>query len=99
MFYDRDRKPGRKLLAWSGEFIGKYLCSSILSYRILRDPRQKESIDRLVRAVVASQGEDGYLGPFNREQSLTGNNCDLWGYYWVIRALLLYHDEFDPPQR
>src|SRR5262249_38941311 len=41
MFYDRDRTPGRDLLTWSGEFIGKYLCASILSYRILRDPRQK----------------------------------------------------------
>lgn len=94
MFYDRDRKPGRRLLPWSGEFIGKYLCSSILSYRILHDPRQKENIDRLVRALLASQGKDGYLGPFDREQRLTGRNWDLWGHYWAIRALLLYHDEF-----
>jgi hypothetical protein len=41
MFYDRDRKPDRTLLPWSGEFVGKYLCASILSYRILKDPRQK----------------------------------------------------------
>lgn len=94
MFYDRDRKPDRKLLPWSGEFIGKYLCSSILSYRILRDPREKETIDRLVRALLASQDEDGYLGPFNREQRLIGSNWDLWGHYWAIRALLLYNDAF-----
>ena len=41
MFYDRDRTPGRNLLPWSGEFVGKYLGASILSYRILKDPRQK----------------------------------------------------------
>ncbi|MFN7994327.1 MAG: glycoside hydrolase family 127 protein [Bryobacteraceae bacterium] len=94
MFYDRDRKPDRKLLPWSGEFIGKYLCSSILSYRILRDPREKATTDGLVRALLASQDDDGYLGPFSRDQRLTGNNWDLWGHYWAIRALLLYNEEF-----
>lgn len=98
MFYDRDRKPDRRLLPWSGEFIGKYLCSSILSYRILRDPRQKDLIDRLVRELIASQGADGYLGPFDRQDRLTGHNWDIWGHYWVIRALLLYDDEFNSPQ-
>src|ERR1035441_8206985 len=92
MFYDRDRIPNRSLLPWSGEFIGKYLCASILSYRILKDPRQKGSIDRVVRAFLDSQGTDGYLGPFSKSQRLTGKNTwDMWGHYWAIRALLMYH--------
>lgn len=101
MFYDRDRKPDRKLLPWSGEFVGKYLGSSLLSYRILRDPRQKELIDRTVALLIASQGEDGYLGPFSRRERLTGNNWDIWGHYWVMRALLLYDEEFqsEPARR
>lgn len=94
MFYDRDRKPNRNLLPWSGEFVGKYLCSSILSYRILKDPRQKALIDRIARAVMESQGPDGYLGPFDQKNRLTGKNWDLWGHYWVIRALLMYNQEF-----
>lgn len=94
MFYDRDRLPGRKLLPWSGEFIGKYLCSSILSYRLLRDPRQKQNIDTLVNAFIESQGADGYLGAFNRQERLTGKNWDIWNHYWAIRALLLYDEEF-----
>ncbi|MEN6536046.1 MAG: beta-L-arabinofuranosidase domain-containing protein [Bryobacteraceae bacterium] len=94
MFYDRDRKPSRNLLPWSGEFIGKYLCSSILSYRALRNPRQKRMIDRLTASLIGSQGPDGYLGPFDRENRLTGKNWDIWGHYWAIRALLLYHEEF-----
>ena len=95
MFYDRDRAPSRNLLPWSGEFIGKYLCASILSYRILRDPRQKANIDRLVHAFLASQGADGYLGPFDPSQRLTGKNTwDMWGHYWAIRALLMYYQEF-----
>ena len=94
MFYDRERKPDRNLLPWSGEFVGKYLCSSTLSYRILKDPRQKILIDRIARAFMDSQDSDGYLGPFDLKNRLTGKNWDLWGHYWVIRALLMYHQEF-----
>ena len=94
MFYDRDRIPDRRLLAWSGEFIGKYLCASILSYRMLRDARQKAMIDRVTRAFIASQGPDGYLGPFDQKNRLIGKNWDVWGHYWAIRALLMYHREF-----
>jgi uncharacterized protein len=97
MFFDRDRKPDRKLLPWSGEFVGKYLCSSILSYRLLRDPRQKELIERVTARFLASQDVDGYLGPFDRKSRLTGENWDIWGHYWAIRALLLYHEEFSSP--
>jgi uncharacterized protein len=98
MFYDRDRKPDRKLLPWSGEFVGKYLCSSILSYRILRDPRQRELIQRVTHAFLVSQAPDGYLGPFDKERRLTGDNWDIWGHYWAIRALLMYSEEFGDAQ-
>jgi len=94
MFFDRDRKPDRNLLPWSGEFIGKHLCAAILNYRLLRDPRQKQSLDRLVTEFLKSQGPDGYLGPFDEARRLTGKNWDIWGHYWAIRALLLYHEEF-----
>jgi DUF1680 family protein len=103
MFYDRDREPSRKLLPWSGEFVGKYLCAAILSYRILRDPRQKATIQSIVQSLIASQGSDGYLGPFNKEVRLTGRlpewDCvwDTWGHYWVIRGLLAYYQEFGDP--
>jgi DUF1680 family protein len=98
MFFDRERKPDRRLLPWSGEFVGKYLCSSILSYRALRDPRQKELIQRVVHSLLASQDRDGYLGPVDKANRLTGKNWDIWGHYWVIRALLLYNEEFDAPE-
>lgn len=95
MFYDRDRTPGRDLLPWSGEFVGKYLCASILSHRILKDPRQKAAIDRVIRAFLNSQGTDGYLGPFAKSERLTGKNWDIWGHYWALRALLMYYEEFN----
>lgn len=101
MFYDRERQPSRKLLPWSGEFAGKYLCASILSYRILRDPRQKEMIQSVTHALIESQGADGYLGPFDKETRLSGrlpewgSTWDMWGHYWAIRGLLMYYEEFD----
>lgn len=98
MFYDRDRTPSRNPLPWSGEFIGKYLCQSILSYRILKDPRQKESIQRLTQRFIKSQGPDGYLGAFDQKARLTGGNWDIWGHYWAIQALLLYHEDFKSPE-
>lgn len=104
MFYDRDRKPSRDLLPWHGEFVGKYLCSAILSHRILRDPRQKELIQSVARRFIASQGEDGYLGPFPEGSRLTGLRkgegflqtqlWDVWGHYWAIQALILYYEDF-----
>jgi len=95
MFYDRDRLPSRNLLMWSGEFVGKYLCASILSYRMLDDPRQKKLIEEVAEKLMESQGEDGYLGPYDLKNRLTGKKLwDLWGHYWAISALSLYYDEF-----
>jgi DUF1680 family protein len=108
MFYDRDRKPDRDLLPWSGEFAAQYLCSSLLSYRILRDPRQKAMIDRITRAFMDAQGPDGYLGTYDQAHRLTGKgvlccsninplwmNWDVENHAWVMRALLTYHQDFD----
>ena len=104
MFYDRDRTPPRDLLPWHGEFVGKYLCSAILSHRILRDPRQKELIQSVARRFIASQAEDGYLGPFPQDSRLSGLRqgegflqtqlWDVWGHYWAIQALILYYEDF-----
>lgn len=98
MYYDRNRKPQRNIPTWSGEFVGKYLCSAILSFRILRDPRQKALIDRIAHDFMKSQGPDGYLGPFDEKTRLIGKNWDVWGHYWAIRALLMYHREFGSPE-
>lgn len=94
MFSDRNRLPSRNLLPWSGEFVGKYLSASILSYRILRDPRQKVIIQKVALELINSQDVDGYLGPFDQQNRLIGKNWDIWGNYWAIKSLLLYYDEF-----
>jgi uncharacterized protein len=94
MYFDRDRLPDRNLLPWSGEFVGKYLSSAVLSYRLLHDARQKPNLDRIVNTLIESQGTDGYLGVFGPHDRFTGPNWDMWNHYWVIRGLLLYDEEF-----
>lgn len=97
MFRDPERAPSRELLPWSGEFVGKYLISAIQSWRILRDERLQSLIAQVVRDLIASQGDDGYLGPFPRETRLTSDQWDVWGHYHWIQALLMhYADTGDP---
>ncbi len=92
MFRDRDRRPTRKLMPWSGEFVGKYLLGALAIWEMTRNQRLGETVERIVRDLLRTQGPDGYLGPFPAETRLTGDNWDLWGHYHVIYALLKHHD-------
>lgn len=100
ILYDRDRLPRRDLVPWAGEFAGKYLTSAVLCYRLTRDPRLAQQIERFVATFVAAQDDDGYLGPFPRSERLSGTildgrgrTWDLWGHYHAILGLLLWHAE------
>jgi DUF1680 family protein len=90
MFRDRDRRPARKLMMWSGEFAGKYLLGALGVWQQTGDPRLRTTIDGLVAELIATQGPDGYLGPFPPEERLIVDNWDLWGHYHVMYALLRY---------
>jgi DUF1680 family protein len=91
MFRDRDRRPTRRLMPWSGEFAGKYLLGALHLWELTGDERLRETIEAMVEELLAAQGADGYLGPFPAETRLTGNNWDLWGHYHTIFALLRHH--------
>jgi hypothetical protein len=100
MLYDRDRLPRRDLVPWAGEFVGKYLTSAVLCYRLTRDPRLARQIERFVESLVAAQDDDGYLGPFPRSERLSGTildgrgrTWDLWGHYHANLGLLLWRAE------
>jgi DUF1680 family protein len=72
MFRDRDREPKRELMPWSGEFAGKYLTSAVQVLRLTADPELRRLIADFVARFCALQDDDGYLGPWPRENRLTG---------------------------
>ena len=88
MFRVRDRQPVPQLVPWAGEFIGKYLISAVQALRMTDDPRLSQQVPNVVRAFIATQAEDGYLGPFPKDIRLL-KNWDLWGHYHALYALAL----------
>jgi hypothetical protein len=91
MFRVRDRQPVPNLVPWAGEFVGKYLISAIQALRMSGNPALRQQVSNVVAELIATQAEDGYLGPFPRATRLKGN-WDLWGHYHVMQALMLWHE-------
>src|SRR5437667_7488551 len=90
MFRVRDRQPAPQLVPWAGEFVGKYLISAVRALQITDDPRLRLQVSNVVAAFIATQADDGYLGPFPKEIRLL-KNWDLWGHYHAITALALWY--------
>lgn len=91
MFAVRDRQPRPPLVPWAGEFVGKYLLSAIGMLRLTDDPRLEQTTREIVRRLIESQAEDGYLGPFPKNERLLGH-WDLWGHYHCILALMAWFE-------
>lgn len=91
MFRRRDREPSPDLVPWAGEFAGKYLISAIQALRLADRADLRDLTGRVVKALLASQDEDGYLGPFPKAARWRGDG-DWWGHYHVLLALLLWHE-------
>ncbi len=91
MFRVRDRQPVPQLVPWAGEFVGKYLISAVQALRMSDDPRLRQQVSNVVAELIATQADDGYLGPFPKNIRLL-KNWDLWGHYHAIQALLLWHE-------
>lgn len=91
MFSLRDADPHPHLEPWAGEFVGKYLASGALALRMSNDPGLHQTLQQVVNRLIQLQGEDGYLGPWPRDQRLI-SQWDLWAHYQVINGLLHWHD-------
>lgn len=96
MFHLRDRQPKPNLVPWAGEFSGKYLISAIQALRMSKDPHLPDVVAQVIRQLIASQAEDGYLGPFRKEERLRGH-WDLWGHYHCMLGLLMWHERTGDP--
>lgn len=96
MFRVRDRRPVPKLVPWAGEFVGKYLISAVQALKLSKDPRLREQVQAIVTEFVATQADDGYLGPFPKSERLL-KHWDLWGHYHALLALTLWHEYSGDP--
>lgn len=93
----RDRQPPPSVVPWAGEFVGKYLISAVQALRMSDDPELEKTVRAVVERLLASQADDGYLGPFPKDARLLGN-WDLWGHYHVMLALLAWHERTGDPR-
>ncbi len=91
MFRQRDRQPVPKLVPWAGEFAGKYLISAVQAARMTERGDVWTQVGEFVQELIATQAEDGYLGPFPQARRLRGE-WDLWGHYHVMQGLLAWHE-------
>lgn len=99
MFRDRDRLPLRMMVAWAGEFAGKYLTCAVEIYRMTGDPKLRAATAEFAAELISLQAPNGYLGPWPSDSQLTGKapNCrgltwDTWGHYHIMLGLLMWHD-------
>ena len=99
MFRERETPHSPPLVDWAGEFVGKYLISAVQARRMVASPELDAVIRQVVEELVAAQADDGYLGPFRKDERLL-THWDLWGHYHVMLGLLMVAEEMDcPPAR
>ena len=99
MFVDRDIKPYRELLPWSGEFAGKYITSAYYIYKLTKNIELYNYIVNFIDELISYQDRDGYLGCFSKECHLTGAfsqnpsgvgaTWDSWNHYHIRVASLV----------
>lgn len=103
MFHERDKKPHRLLLPWSGEFAGKYLTGAYYIYRLTADADLFAYIQTFIEELLTCVDEEGYVGCYAHEFRLTGNNpnarpgeqytWDAWNHYHILFGLYLWYKE------
>ena len=105
MFADRDKKPYRSLLPWSGEFAGKYLTHAVQILRLTNNQDLRDYLQGFVDKLVSMQASNGYLGPWPKECQLTGkapgdapnkhghDTWDTWNHYHIMVGLLMWYED------
>jgi uncharacterized protein len=99
MFEVRDIQPYKKYLPWSGEFAGKYLTGASMILKLTNDEQLKSYIQKFVNRLVSLQDKDGYLGPYNKNDRLTGWDSvkneytwEEWNHGHIIIGLLSWYE-------
>jgi len=98
IFRQREKENQPHLVQWYGEFPGKYLTGAALHYEMSGEERLKATGDRLVEELASVQAQDGYLGPFSKNERFipSGDSperyftWDVWGHYHCILGLMCW---------
>ena len=72
------------------EYWGKWLTSAVLGCAYQPTPAHRAKIDEAVRALLATQTPDGYIGTYQPKVQLGG--WDVWGRKYVLLGLIAYYD-------
>ncbi len=75
---------------WQSEFWGKWFTSAVLAYRYHPEAALKKKLDDAVKALLATQTADGYIGNYKKENSL--EQWDIWGMKYCLLGLLDHYD-------
>lgn len=79
---------------WIGEHIGKWLDAASLAWDHTRDPALRDRLETAVRALLATQGPDGYLGTYPPDVRFgmhAGADWDVWVHGYVLTGLLAWY--------
>jgi uncharacterized protein len=76
--------------AWVGEHAGKFLDAACNALRYQGHPALRASVDRVARALIASQAPDGYLGTYPPGRRWSG--WDVWVHKYNLIGLLSYYE-------
>ncbi len=105
VFKDRDKIPYRDLLAWSGEFAGKYLTGTYYLYRLTEDTELYEYVQKFIAEFISYIDEEtGYWGCYSKAYRLLGynhnqkegtyeyeNTWDAWAHYHSMMGVYLWY--------
>lgn len=94
-------RPGQH--AWIGEHVGKFIDAATNVWAYTGDARLKAKLDAAVRALIATQLDDGYLGTYTPEERFVDNGekgyqpaenlplWDVWAHKYNLLGLLNYY--------
>jgi DUF1680 family protein len=76
--------------AWVGEHAGKFLDAACNAVRYREDAGLRNIMERMAKALLASQEPDGYLGTYPATRRWTG--WDVWVHKYNLIGLLSYYE-------
>lgn len=81
----------RTKIGWQTEFWGKYMHAAVPFWRYTGSEALGERIAAGVRAIIALQEPDGYIGNYAPENRYT-RDWDVWGTKYTLMGLMHYYD-------